>query len=154
MGMTPQEIYGYVDRKLRDRWTMREKAEAAVRRAIEDANRSRSTIGGVPGGKGGRKSNPTQKAALILAAAEKQRDDALKWEEVFRKLDTMFPEKSNEGFIAGLIYGNGMSQQDVCRFCKISRQTVRRRIDRYVNYAALVAAGYGLIPKSEKEEVL
>lgn len=153
MSMTPTEIYGFVDRKLRSRWTMREKAEAEVRRAMEEVNRSRNTIGGVPGGRGGRKSDPTQKAALILAAAEKKRDEALKWEEVFKKLDTMFPEKSNEGFIAGLIYGNGMTQQEVCRFCKISRQTVRRRIDQYVNYAALVAAGYGLIPRADEKEV-
>lgn len=150
--MTPTEIYGYVDRKLRNRWTMVQQAEKAVQRALEEVNKSGGMPGGVTGGKGRRISNPTQKAALILAAAEKKRDEALKWMEVFRRLDAMFPEKSSEGFIASMIYGNGMTQQEVCKFCKISRQTVRRRLDRYVNYCGMVAASYGLIPQAEEKD--
>ena len=148
--MTPTETYGFIEKKLRNRWTMKERAEAAVARAVEAAGKRRSAMDGTPGGRGGRKSDPNQKAAIILAEAERQRDEALKWEEVFRKVDRMFPEKSSEGFIASLIYWNGMTQQEVCRFCKISRQTVRRRIDRYVNYTALVAAGYRLIPMDDE----
>ena len=91
----------------------------------------------------------------MLAMAEKQRDDALKWLEVFKKLDAVFPERStNEGFVASLIYGNGMSQQDVCRFCNCARQTVRRRQDRYVNYCAMIASSYGLIIKDEPDRFI
>lgn len=154
MAMTPEEIYKLCDSKLRSRRTMLAKAEAMVRKAM-DAVGVTSSPGGGTGGKGSRKSDKTQKAAIMLAMAEKQRDDALKWLEVFKKLDSVFPERStNEGFVASLIYGNGMSQQDVCRFCNCARQTVRRRQDRYVNYCAMIASSYGLIMKDEPDRYI
>lgn len=154
MAMTPEEIYKLCDSKLRSRRTMLAKAEAMVRKAM-DAVGVTSSSGGGNGGKGSRKSDKTQKAAIMLAMAEKQRDDALKWLEVFKKLDAVFPERStNEGFVASLIYGNGMSQQDVCRFCNCARQTVRRRQDRYVNYCAMIASSYGLIMKDEPDRYI
>lgn len=152
MAMTPEEIYKLCDRKLRSRRTMLARAEAAVRKAMDAVGVTSSPMGGTGGGKGSRKSDKTQKAAILLAMAEKQRDDALKWLEVFKKLDTVFPERSNEGFVASLIYGNGMSQQDVCRFCNCARQTVRRKQDRYVNYCAIIASSYGLINRDTETE--
>lgn len=155
MAMTPEEIYKLCDSKLRSRRTMLAKAEAMVRKAMDAVGSTSSPTGGTGGGKGSRKSDRTQKAAIMLAMAEKQRDDALKWLEVFKKLDSVFPERStNEGFVASLIYGNGMSQQDVCRFCNCARQTVRRRQDRYVNYCAMIASSYGLIMKDEPERYI
>lgn len=153
MAMSPEEIYRLCDTKLRQRRTMLAKAEAAVRRAMDAAGSIASPSGsGRGGGRGGRKSDRTQKAAILLAAATQQRDEALKWLEVFRRLDSVFPEKTtNEGFVASLIYGNGMSQQDVCRFCHCARQTVRRRQDRYVNYCAMIASSYGLIMEVEDD---
>lgn len=152
MAMSPEEIYRLCDSKLRQRGTMLARADAAVRRAMEAAGAS-SSPGVSAAGKGGRKSDRTQKAAILLATATHQRDEALKWLEVFRKLDSVFPEKTtNEGFIASLIYGNGMSQQDVCRFCHCARQTVRRRQDRYVNYCAMIASSYGLIMEVDGDE--
>lgn len=155
MAMTPEEIYKLCDSKLRSRRTMLAKAEAMVQKAMDQVGVTSSPSGGTGGGKGSRKSDKTQKAAILLAMAEKQRDDALKWLEVFKKLDAVFPERStNEGFVASLIYGNGMSQQDVCRFCNCARQTVRRRQDRYVNYCAMIASSYGLIMKDEPERFI
>ena len=151
MAMSPEEIYRLCDRKLRMRQTMLAKAEAAVRKAMDAVGATSSPSGG-SGGKTRAKSDKTQKAAIMLATAEQQRDEALKWLEVFKKLDTVFPEKTtNEGFVASLIYGNGMSQQDVCRFCNCARQTVRRRQDRYVNYCAMIASSYGLIIEVDKK---
>lgn len=153
MSLSPSEIYELCDRKLRQRETMLAKAEAAVRRAMDAVGTGSSPAGGAGGGKGRKKTDRTGKAAVLLALATKQRDDALKWLEVFKKLDEVFPEKTtNEGFVASMIYGNGMSQQDVCRFCNCSRQSVRRRLDRYVNYCAIIASRYGLIDE-EKENV-
>lgn len=155
MAMTPEEIYKLCDSKLRSRRTMMAKAEAMVQKAMDMVGVTSSPSGGTGGGKGSRKSDKTQKAAIMLAMAEKQRDDALKWLEVFKKLDAVFPERStNEGFVASLIYGNGMSQQDVCRFCNCARQTVRRRQDRYVNYCAMIASSYGLIIKDEPDRFI
>lgn len=151
MALSPDEIYKLCDRKLRQRRTMLEKAEAAVRKAMDTVRAGSSVTASAGGGKGGRKSDRTGRAAVILAMAERQREDALKWLEVFKKLDEVFPERStNEGFVASLIYGNGMSQQDVCRFCNCSRQSVRRRQDRYVNYCAILASNYGLIIEEDE----
>ena len=130
------------------------KAEAMVQKAMDSVGVTSSPSGGVGGSKGSRKSDKTGKAAVMLAMANKQLDDARKWLEVFKKLDAVFPERStNEGFVASLIYGNGMSQQDVCRFCNCARQTVRRRQDRYVNYCAMLASSYGLIIKDEPDRL-
>lgn len=153
MAMTPEEIYKLCDRKLRNRRTMLTKAEAMVRKAMDQVGITSSPAGGgTGGGKGSRKSDKTQKAAILLAMAEKQRDDALKWMEVFKKLDAVFPERTSEGFVASLIYGNGMSQQDVCRFCGCARQTVRRKQDRYINYCAIIASRYGLIIQDDETD--
>ena len=152
MAISPEEIYRICDSKLRQRRTMLAKAEAAVRRAMEAAGSISAPGMSSTGARGSRRSDRTQKAAILLASAEKQREDALKWGEVFKKLDAVFPEKTtNEGFMASLIYGNGMSQQDVCRFCNCTRQTVRRRLDRYVNYCAMIASSYGLIMEVETD---
>lgn len=153
MALSPEEIYKICDSRLRSRQTMLARAEAAVRKAMDAASATSAPAGAAGGGKGGRKSDRTQKAAIMLAMATKQRDEALKWLEVFKRLDSVFPEKTtNEGFVASLIYGNGMSQQDVCRFCNCSRQTVRRRQDRYVNYCAMIASQYGLIMEVGEDE--
>ena len=82
-------------------------------------------------------------------ATKKALETAQKWDAVFRKLDAIFPENTSEGFVASLMYGNGMSQDDVCRFTHCARVTVRRRRDRYVIYAATLAATMGLIKTEE-----
>ena len=65
-------------------------------------------------------------------------------------MDEIFPvEDSNEGFVASMLYGNGMSQADLARFTGCSRQTIRMRQDRYVIRCAFLAAQAGLI----REEV-
>lgn len=145
MAMNPDEIYQIVDRKLRDRNRIIAMADAALERAMEYATGGSTPVIG-SGRKGGNTESRTQRAAIMLATAEEQVQEARKWAEVFRRLDKVFPAKTtNEGFVASLIYGNGMSQQDVCRFCKCDRKTVRRRQDRYIHHAALLAASYGLI---------
>ena len=87
---------------------------------------------------------------MNVIRAEKKLENARKWIAVFQKMDEIFPvEDSNEGFVASMIYGNGMSQADLARFTGCSRQTIRVRQDRYVIRCAFLAAQAGLI----REEV-
>lgn len=146
MAMIPAGIYAQVENRLKSRWTAIEKAEQALEKAREKARAS----GGIPvgiGGGGKRNSNSrVERMAILIVAAENVLDTAWKWDAVFRRMDEIFPpDGSNEGFVASLMYGNGMSQEDVCRFTKCARQTIRRRRDRYINYCALLAAHEGLI---------
>ena len=147
MASIPTGIYMQVENRLKSRWTAIEKAEQALERAKQKARAS----GGVPVGTGGgpKKSNSksrVERMAILVVTAEEALKTAWEWDEVFRKMDDIFPpDKTNEGFVASLMYGNGMSQEDVCRFTHCARQTVRRRRDRYINYCALLAAHKGLI---------
>ena len=150
MGMIPDNIYLLVEKRLRERWTAIRKAEKALEKAREKA----TAISSLQTSSGGSKTRSTasrvERAAILIATAEKALETAKEWDCVFRRLDEVFPpDSSNEGFVASLIYGNGMSQSDVVRFTGSARVTVRRRQDRYVNYAALLAATHGLIKSEE-----
>ena len=146
MAMLPTGIYTQVENRLKGRWTAIEKAEQALEKAREKAR----ACGGIPVGiSGGGKRNSksrVERMAVLIVSAESMLETAWKWDAVFRKMDEIFPpDGSNEGFVASLMYGNGMTQEDVCRFTHCARQTIRRRRDRYINYCAILAAHEGLI---------
>ena len=146
MASIPTGIYTQVENRLKSRWTAIEKAEAALERAREKARAAGGVPVGVSGGVKRNVQSRVERMAILVVSAEKTLEIALKWDAVFRKMDEIFPaEKSSEGFVASLMYGNGMSQEDVCRFTHCARQTIRRRRDRYINYCALLAAHEGLI---------
>lgn len=152
MGMIPGKLYATIEKRLRERDT----APAKARRALEAARERAMAIStpGTSSGGSGKKSTPgnsrVERAAVLIAMAERNVEILGKWEEVFRKIDEIFPaDSTNEGFVASLMYGNGMSQEEVCRFTGCARQTIRRRRDRYVNYVALLAASEGLITREE-----
>ena len=117
-------------------------------RAREKAKATNAPTGEGCGSKG-RTSDRTGRAAVAVVSAEKQLEKVMMWLHVFETVDLIFPEDSSEGFVAGLIYGNGMSQQDVCRFTGCTRATVRRRLDRYIYRCALIAAADGLINRKD-----
>ena len=126
---------------------MQQRAEEKLERA-----RAKASLSGTPGEGGGgkgRTSDRTGRAAVAIVNAERQLEKVMRWIHVFETVDNIYPEDSNEGFVAGLIYGNGMSQQDVCRFTGCTRTTVRRRLDRYIFRCALIAAADGLIDRKE-----
>lgn len=150
MSVIPEAAYRLVEKKLRQREKLVRKAEEAVAKARAKAT-DISAPSGTIGGKGGAPGSRVERGALNVIRAEKKLDSALKWEAVFRKMDEIFPaEDSNEGFVASMIYGNGMSQADLARFSGCSRQTVKLRQDRYVVRCAFLAAQAGLI----REEVM
>ena len=150
MNVIPEAVYRLVEKKLRKRWTLISKAEEAVTRARQKATDISAPSGdGTGAGRGGATGSRTERGAMMILRAEKRLEAARKWEAVFRKVDEIFPADSNEGYVAGMIYGNGMSQADLARYSGCSRQTVKLRQDRYVIRAAFLAAAAGLI----REEV-
>ena len=150
MNYISDEAYRAVEVRLRKRWTMRQKAEEALARARAKAvNISAPSGPGSGGGKGSKSGSRTERGALAVVRAEKRLETVRRWEAVFRKMDQIFPEDTNEGFVIGMIYGNGMTQAELARMCECSRQTVKMRQDRYVIRAAFLAAQLGLI----REEV-
>ena len=150
MNLIPDAVYQIVEKKLRKRWSLVAKAEEALKRAQAKAT-DISAPAGAGGGKGGGASSRTERGAMAICRAEKRLEIARRWDAVFRKMDEIFPEDSNEGFVAGMIYGNGMSQADLARVSGCSRQTVKLRQDRYVIRAAFLAAQAGLIGKEVNE---
>ena len=150
MSVIPEVAYETVEKKLRQRERLIRKAEEAVARARAKATDISAPSGNIPGGKGGHAGSRVERGALIVVRAEKRLENALKWSAVFRKMDEIYPaEDSSEGFVASMIYGNGMSQADLARFTGCSRQTIKMRQDRYVIRCAFLAAQAGLI----REEV-
>lgn len=150
MNLIPEAVYRLVEKKLRKRWNLISKAEEGVIRARQKATDISAPAGdGTGGGKGGSSGSRVERGAMMILRAEKRLEAARKWEAVFQKVDEIYPADSNEGYVAGMIYGNGMSQADLARYSGCSRQTVKLRQDRYVIRAAFLAAQDGLI----REEV-
>lgn len=152
MSVIPVKIYRLVEKKLLDRWTMVPRARAALREAQRQAvNLSSPATDAirVSSGPGSR----TQSGAMKILAAEERLDAAGKWQEAFALTDKAFPwETTPEGVVAAYLYGNRMTQEEVCRATGWDRQTVRRRKDHYVAHCALFAAALGLIDIQGEEE--
>ena len=150
MSVIPDAAYELVEKKLLQREKLIRKAEDAVAKARAKAT-DISAPSGTVSGKGGIPGSRVERGAMNVIRAEKRLENARRWEAVFRKMDEIFPaDDSNEGFVASMIYGNGMSQADLARFSGCSRQTVKLRQDRYVIRCAFLAAQAGLI----REEVV
>ena len=153
MTIIPEKIYRLVEKRLRQRGKMVAKAEEALRRAEARATDVSAPTGGRIGPKGGKPGSRTERGALTILRAEKKLEKAQKWEAVFRKMDGIYPpDDTNEGYVASMIYGNGMSQADLARFSGCSRQTVKLRQDRYVIRCAFLAAQAGLIREEVTED--
>lgn len=96
------------------------------------------------GGKGDR----VERSALALIQAEAELCTALKWAEVFSRLDEIFAGKP-EAEIAEAIYQQRQQQKDVAKKMNYDRQSVRKYRDRYVCHCAILAAEKGLITIQE-----
>lgn len=150
MNLIPDTVYRAVEKKLRQRGKMLQKAEESFARAKAAATDISAPSGPGSGAKG-QVSSRTERGALNMIRAEKKLEKARAWEKVFRKMDRIYPADSNEGYVASMIYGNGMSQAELARIGKCSRQTVKMRQDRYIVRAAFLAASAGLIGEGVKE---
>lgn len=146
MPVIPAKIYALVERKLKDRWMLLPRAKMALYEAQEAAYAVSSppmdqdkVNGGIPGDR-------TQMMAMRILAAQKKVDEAEAWVEAIRMTDRAFPwESTQEGVIAGYLYGNGMTIQETMLATKKGRTTVIHLRDNYVAHCALFAASMGLI---------
>lgn len=145
MSVIPQKIYRKVEYNLRHRLDLSAQARARLydvqREALSIASPAtdQEKHGSGPG-------NRTQALALKIVEAEEQVKQAERWEEAFRLTDAAFPwESTQEGVVAGYLYGNGMNIQETCAATGRKRTTVIHLRDNYVAHAALFAAALGLI---------
>lgn len=143
----PETVYEEVERKLRRRDSLIKRAEEDMMRAQAEATDISAPSGPGTGRKGGIPGSRTERGALKLIRAEKRMKTALEWVRIFKEMDRIYPSDSNEGFVASMIYGNGLTQAELARVCNCSRQTVKLRQDRYVIRAAFLATQAGLIKK-------
>lgn len=98
-------------------------------------------------GSGGR-NDQVERAAFAIIRAEAELCTALKWAEVFSRLDEIFTGKP-EADIADAIYTNHKQQKTVAESMNYDRQSIRRLRDSYVCHCALLAAEKGLIKIQE-----
>lgn len=145
MAMIPTAIYEEIEHRLKTRDVAISSINEELMLARAKAYDISAPISGTGGGKTHNNKSRVERAAIELDRIERKYQTALKWDAVFKRLDILFPDDSNVGFVASLMYGNGMSQEDVCRACGTSRQTVRRIRDKYIIHAALIAASFNLI---------
>lgn len=151
MNLIPEAVYKAVEKKIRQRDSMIRKAEEAVARARAKATCISSPAGdGSGGGRGSAPGSRTERGVIAIIRAEKRLEKAQAWEKIFRKMDRIFPDDTNEGYVASMIYGNGLSQAELARISGCSRQTVKLRQDRYVIRCAFLAAQAGLIREEVK----
>lgn len=150
MGLIPDTVYLTVEKKLRQREKALRRAEEAVARAKARATDISAPAGAGSGGKGGTPGSRTERGALAILRAETRLERVMAWEKVWKQMDKIYPEDTNEGYVTSMIYGNGLSQAELARISGCSRQTVKLRQDRYIIRAAFLAAQAGLI----REEVM
>lgn len=162
MAVIPREIYDACEEKLYQRAQLVNKASERLMYARSKAYAYGSSmpaplspeIAKRPGvnpnaihGSGGA-CDQVERSAFAIIQAEAELCTALKWAEVFSRLDEIFAGKP-EAEIADAIYTKHKQQKDVAEAMHYDRQSVRRFRDTYVCHCALLAAQKGLITIQE-----
>lgn len=148
MAVIPARIYRRVEAALHHRGEAVDRADQRYRRAFERA----TGLGMGSGEKVNTNGTGDRLVRDVINMIETgdMLDEAERWEQVFRKLDTMFQGR-DEARAAKLLYSEHRSQEEVARMMFVERQTVRRWRDAYVCHAALLAAEAGLIRMEDDE---
>lgn len=150
--LIPVKAYRLVEQKLRERDSLEEKAERRLREARQRA----VSIAGPPTDKPSVQSAGQQSrvegALLLIRQAEEQLDAARKWLDVFRMADAKFPPSSMEWKVVDRLYRQGKKQKQAAMEMYINKNTVQLFKDRYVYYAAFMAAEEGLVRVREEEQ--
>jgi hypothetical protein len=96
----------------------------------------------------GAATDKTMTGAFAVIQAEADLCRAIKWAEVFARLDDIFAGRP-EADVAEEIYTKRGQQKDVADILHCDRQSIRRMRDTYVCHCALLAAEKGLITIQE-----
>lgn len=145
-----KRVYQETERRLQERYTAIEQA----RELMAAARAGAYTVKAAPmdpngGGRGTGRGDALERKAITVAEAEAELRAALAWDDVFRRLDRIFPPDTKEGRVGWYLYQNGLTQADICRIMGCDRQTVRRNKDVYILNCALLAAMAGLVRMGE-----
>ena len=92
-----------------------------------------------------------RKAEKRAARCEQALIAARAWVGAIRLVERIFPESTEEGKLACLMYQDGMSLNQAARVLGIRRQTASRKKDNFIGHLALIAASQGLISIGKKE---
>ena len=149
--LIPPGVARIVERQLRSRYIL----VARAQQRLYEAQQRAVSIAGPPTDNvsvqsSGQKSR-VEMAVVRILKAEEALDEARKWAEVFRLLDKAFPRETQEWKMANLVYQMGKTQKQAALEMKISEKTAAKYKDTYLVYAALMAAGDGLIKIREDE---
>lgn len=152
MAAIPRNLYAYIEKKLYEQpcQVVSDAAEMLIT-AREEALGVKSPGGETSGGHGGSVSNRVQDGALRVIAAEENLHTANRWALVVTRLGEIF-SGTETAEIAELFYVQKMTEADIARSRRVSRQTIRSKRDEYVIRAALLAAENGLVRMSEYRE--
>ena len=165
MSVIPRDVYSAVEARLYERSTIvtkaarrlsfaRAKAQSVgvkIPEALPPKIQKRRGVNPAAIHGKGATSDPTENAAFAIIQAEAALCTALKWAEVFSRLDEIFAGKP-EAEIAEAIYQQRKQQKDVAALMHYDRQSIRRYRDTYVCHCALLAAEKGLIKIQEGNE--
>lgn len=162
MAVIPRQVYDECERMLYQRAALVQKASEKLMFARSQAYSIRSSMpeplspdlckrpgvnpNGIHGS--GKNTDPTMNSAFALIQAEAELCTALKWAEIFSRLDEIFAGKP-EADVADAIYTKHRQQKDVADALHYDRQSIRRLRDCYVCHCALLAAEKGLITIKE-----
>ena len=151
MAVIPRRLYAYIEKKLF------EQPYAAVSEAAEALIERREQAFGVksPGGEGGSGKSSgvvsrVEDGVLRVIAAEENLDTANRWAFVIARLGEIF-EGTETAEVAQLYYAQKLTEAEIARSKRLTRQTIRSRRDEYVIRAALLAAEKGLVKMREYE---
>ena len=149
----PVGLYALCEKRRRRRYTAIGAAQERLREARQAAEAVHSAPPDPNGGShGAGRGDGLERAAIRAVEAEEQLRQALAWDDVFTRMDRIYPEGCLEDTISRLMYDKGYSQAAVCQALGLHRVTVRRYRDTYVINLALLAVQAGLARWMENGE--
>lgn len=141
----PSGLYALCEKRRRARYTAIEAAEDRLREARQAAESVRGAAFDPAGaGQGRGRGDGLERAAIRVAEAEDALQQALAWDDLFMRLDRIYPDDTRESMVSRLLFDRGMTQAAVCQALHLRRITVRRHQDNYMINLALLAVQAGL----------
>ena len=149
MAIIPKALYKACDARLRDRWAAIGRAQERLRDAQQRAYSAAARPPDAGGGHGGGHGDGMERKAISVAEAEEQLRQALAWDDVFARLDRIYPLGTREAELAQYLYGNGLTMQQCAAYMGLQWKQVWDLKNNYVINCALLAVQAGLAKTEE-----
>lgn len=141
----PKGLYALCEKRRRVRYSAILAAEERLREARAAAESVKGAAFDPSGGSHAQgQGDGLERAAIRVTEAEDQLQQALAWDDLFARLDRIYPEDTRESVVSRLLFDRGMTQAAVCQALHLRRITVRRHQDNYMINLALLAVQAGL----------